>query len=409
MQKITFRKWRWIFAALEAALLLGLPFVTINGQSALRFDVPSLRLYFFGTSLAIDEFYLLLMALLFLVFLFIALTMLFGRLWCGWACPQTVLSDLTGFLDNVARAPLAARTPLIVMYLAVALLSMLVAADLIWYFVSPYEFIGMLGTSPVVMWSFVALSVIIFMDLVFIRRIFCKTVCPYAKLQSVLFDERTMLIAYDPALAPECMGCAACKHVCPVEIDIRDGLDMACISCAECIDACTRMRDKVGKGSLVDYYWGGPGPERGGLRSLLTNPMRVNVLIALMASAVFLFMLVQGVSTRPDFAAALRLDAGFSPPVKARGTAVNSYILSIRNHTESNVIYSVRSGMARIVTRREIALPPGGAGRFTIYATVDTAGGQSLPETIKIEVIAGDAPEGIIMSVAFPASEFSDE
>jgi len=391
---MTFRKWRWIFAAFEAAVLLGLPFVTINGQSALRFDVPSLRFYFFGTSIAIDESYLLLMALLFLVFLFIALTMLFGRLWCGWVCPQTVLSDLTGFLDRAWGLKRA------VLLLPVVLLSILVAADLIWYFVSPYEFISMLGTSPVILWSFVSLSLIIFIDLVFIRRIFCKTVCPYAKLQSVLFDDRTLLIAYDPAMSPECMGCAACKRDCPVDIDIRDGQDMACISCAECIDACTRMRAKVGKGSLVGYFRGRPDSEP---KSILFSPLRLNVLMALLVSAVFLLMFLEGALTRTDFEASLRLDPGFSPSVTARGVHVNSYILSIRNHTESGVTYTVRSGTARIITRQRIELPPGGAGSFTIYASVDTVTGQRTPEMIKIEVMAGGEQEGPVLNAPFPA------
>jgi len=393
MRKITFRNWRWMFAALEAAVLLGLPFVTIKGQSALRFDVPTLRLYFFGASIAIDEFYLLLMALLFLVFLFIAITMLFGRLWCGWACPQTVLSDLTGTLDRAWGLKRAG------LMLPVALFSILVAADLIWYFVSPYEFFGMLRTSPVVIWSFVALSVMVFIDLVFIRRIFCRTVCPYAKLQSVLFDDRTMLIAYDPALSQECMGCAACRHDCPVGIDIRDGLSMACISCAQCIDACTRMRAKVGKGSLVGYFQGGPGPRP---KSFVFRPLRLNALMMLMASAVFLMLFLVGALTRADFEASLSLDPWFSPPATARGVHVNSYILSIRNHTESGVTYTVHSGMARIVARQKIELPPGGAGSFTVYASVDSVTGQRPPEMITIEVMAGEAREGSVLSAPFP-------
>ena len=394
MRKMSFKKWRRIAATIEACLLLGLPFITIKGQSALRFDVPSLRLYFFGTSIAIDEFYLVLTALLFIVFLFISLTILLGRLWCGWACPQTVLSDITAFLERTSGAARA------VMYLPVAALSMLVAADIIWYFVSPYDFIGMMAESPVVLWSFIALSVIIFMDLSFIRRIFCRTVCPYAKLQSVLFDDRTMLIAYDPALAKECMGCSACKRVCPVGIDIRNGLDMACISCAECIDACTGMRAKVGRDTLVSYFRGGPDRKPEGL---ILRPLRLNLIFALLASMVFLIIFIQSSSTRADFAASVRLDSGFNPPRVAQSSHVNSYILSVRNRTRLETRYMVRSDTARISTREELRLPPGGAGTFTVYATIAGAPGQSLPERIKIEIMREGDSEGIVLEAAFPA------
>ena len=388
-----YRTWRRLAAALQAIVILGLPFVRINGQSALRFDVPSLRLHFFGTSIAIDEFYLVAAGMMFVLFLFIAITMLFGRLWCGWVCPQTVLSDLTGFMDRAVRIPAAVKS------LPVALLSMLVAADLIWYFVPPWDFIEMLGTSPVVMWSFAVLSVIIFIDLVFIRRTFCRTVCPYAKLQSVLFDSRTMLIAYDPALAGECMGCAACRRVCPIGIDIRNGLDMACISCSECIDACRRMRAKAGKGSLVGYFWGSP---EGRPASLWRAPLRFNVILALALSAVFLAIFMGGVSTRTDFAATIRLNPDFSPKIMSGSLRVNSYILSISNHTAKDALYTLGSVDARITTRDTLRLPPGGAGKFTIYAAMMAGGGQIRPERIKIELAVEGEARGMVLEAPFP-------
>lgn len=394
MSNAMFRPWRRATAFLQAAVILGLPFVTVNGQSALRFDVPSLRLHFFGTSIAIDEFYLLAAAVLFCLFLFISVTILLGRLWCGWACPQTVLSDLTGFLDRPSR------TPRVLQYLPVAALSMLVAADIIWYFVPPYEFIHMLRESPVVLWSFIVISVIMFLDLAFIRRVFCSTVCPYAKLQSVLFDDRTLLIAFDPSKEDECMGCGACRNACPVGIDIRDGLDMACISCAECVDACTLMRMKVGKNSLVGYFWGSPARRAG---RLLTGPIRLNVALLTLASAVFLTILLHGSFTRADFAATIRLNPEFSPSRQQEAIKVNSYILSIRNHSSAESSYSLRSGTAVITTRDELRVSPGGAGTFIIYAALRAGDGHLVPKMIKIEVVEDGAGEAVMLETPFAA------
>ena len=93
--------WRRLVSALEAVTILGIPFLKIRGESALRFDIPSLRLHFFGLSLWMEEFFILLIAVIFLIFLFLLITLLFGRIWCGWLCPQTVLSDLTRFMDKL--------------------------------------------------------------------------------------------------------------------------------------------------------------------------------------------------------------------------------------------------------------------------------------------------------------------
>ena len=387
--------WRRAAAALEAVLLLGLPFVNINGRSALRFDVPSLSLHFFGTTIVMDEFFLVLLASLFMTFLLIAVTILFGRIWCGWACPQTVLSDLTSVLDR------ARGLKRMSMYIPVLALSALVSADLLWYFVSPYEFVRMIGQSPLVRWTFISLAMIIFIDLAFVRRVFCRTVCPYAKMQGVLFDDRTLLIAYDPAMRGECMDCAACRRACPVGLDIREGLDMNCIGCAGCIDACAEMRAHKGKGTLVDYHWGKP---RAGRRKLLSAPFRVNAAIAIAGAISFGLLVAYMASTRPDFSAAIRFETMFSssPDRASSDIVVNTYILSISNHTGRPQTYALSSVDARIVTREELSLPPGGAGGFKVYAVADERGGRPLPETIKIEIRAGDASKGEMLEIAFP-------
>ena len=92
------RPWRRAAEWIQAAVALGLPFLRIRGESALRFDVPTLRLHAFGATVWMDEFFVVLAGSLFLLFAFLLLTVLFGRLWCGWACPQTALVDLTSFL-----------------------------------------------------------------------------------------------------------------------------------------------------------------------------------------------------------------------------------------------------------------------------------------------------------------------
>ncbi|MHB8845107.1 MAG: 4Fe-4S dicluster domain-containing protein, partial [Nitrospirota bacterium] len=221
-------------------ILVLLPFLRVNGESVLRFDIPSLRLHFFGTAIWMENFFLVLVAVLALTFLALFLTVMFGRIWCGWLCPQTVLVDCTGFMDSTRAGGAASR---FIAHLMAAIVSALIAAGLVGYFVSPYDAGALLakGGSPanIAGGSWAALAIVIFLDLVVLRRRFCATICPYAKLQGVLFDDRTLIVAFDAVRERECMHCDACVRACPVGIDIRDGLQSACIHCAECIDACS--------------------------------------------------------------------------------------------------------------------------------------------------------------------------
>ena len=344
---------------MQGGILLGLPFIQIGGNSALRFDLPSLSLHFFGARLMIDEFFIVLTALLFVLFLFMALTIMFGRLWCGWACPQTVLSDIVEFGKGPWR------------YLAALLVALIVSADIIWYFVPPYEFITMLAASPWTRWSFIVMAAILFVDLAFVRRMFCTTLCPYAKMQSVLYDERTWLIAYDPAHSHECMDCKACVCACPAGIDIRDGLKVECISCAACIDACVGRQAKKGGQSLVGYQVGDTLSTK---RHMLTHPLRVNVIIMLIASALFFALLISGAATRVDFTVSVAQDLGFTAheanaPNQLK-SLTNAYRLTIINRTGTVVAYELGVKGASVKVMDELIVEGGGAKTFDIYVTM---------------------------------------
>jgi len=327
--------WRRLAEAAQAILFLGLPFVRIGGESALRFDIPTLRLHFFGISLWMDEFFIVLIALFFFTFLIIFITQVFGRIWCGWLCPQTVIIDMTRFLD---RAKVKSAVERVMAYILIFLISIIVAADFIWYFVSPYDFFPALASrtlGSVTWWSWLVLSAVIFLNYAFLRHTWCATACPYAKLQGALFDNRTMVIGFDSRRKDECMDCRACVRCCPVSIDIRNGLNAACISCAECIDTCARNLGRQNKDSLIGYFFGSPGTT-GSL-------IRPNVIIfGSLTLLTLIFFLYLSLSRNP-------LDLTVLPNNDIRASmsdgnmVMNGYILAVENRSKDDLALSLKA------------------------------------------------------------------
>lgn len=338
-------------------VLIGLPYLQIHGESALRFDIPSLRLLFFGTSIWMADFFIILIAVIFLTFFTLFATTLFGRIWCGWLCPQTVLVDVTMFIETARRT---GSSRIMASWLAGLLVSAVVAASLIGYFVSPYDIPRVFRTgglqAQIVVVSFIVLVVLLFLDLMVLRRRFCATVCPYAKMQGVLFDDRTLVVAYDRERADECMRCGACAKVCPVNVDIRTGPHMACIHCAECVDACTERTAATGRRSLVNYTFGPAALRRTGIRT--------NLVITGTLTVVSLAFLVYLSASRVPFDVNVQLNYNETPTIGERGVT-RSYVLLLRNMGTNDLVLDLSaeaaSGEVRVIPDT-ITLPKSSTG-----------------------------------------------
>jgi len=266
---------RWLLIVI--ALIV--PFVRINGNSLFRFDVNELILYFFGLSLPINNFFFILLATLFLIFLFVTMTLMYGRIWCGWLCPQSVTMEVTSFIDKLKKGDVS-KKGLYLLYLL--LISLLISLNMVFYFVDPYRFFLLLLMEgyihPVTLGFIITLTIIIFLDIYLVRYRFCATVCPYSMIQSVLFDDYTLAVYMIPETKDECINCLACVKNCSTGIDIRQGLNSACINCAKCIDACKSVMSKRGKSSLLAYLYGLKNEK---------NFKRPTVLIGLTATFIF--------------------------------------------------------------------------------------------------------------------------
>ena len=312
------------------AILVLLPFLRIDGESAFRFDVPTLRLFFFGSVIWMEDFFIVLIAVLVFTFLILFLTIALGRVWCGWFCPQTVLVDLTSYIDRVRTNVNGGRLAGILLAVAA---SAVVSVSLIGYFVSPYELFPIIraggASATIILGSWIILYLLLFLDLVALRRTFCATVCPYAKMQGVLFDDRTLIVAFDQSRRAECMKCAACVRACPVGIDIRKGTQSACIHCADCVDACTERMAMTKRPSLIAYAFGEPAGRHGGLRISLY----LTGSLAIAALALFLYLALVRV---PFDLSVMPTYPGSSSTVADTGIT-NLYTLSIRNTGASGI------------------------------------------------------------------------
>jgi cytochrome c oxidase accessory protein FixG len=305
------------------ALFVLLPRIRIGGRPAFLIDLITREISAFGVVFRPSDGFLLMFFGLAVVLTVFLVTAMFGRVWCGWACPQTVYLEhvfrpierwLEGSpgeqrkLDEAHRlAPRRVLKWVIFAGLSFALanifLAYFVGTDRLehWVFTSPSEHLG--GFTVVA-----AVSALMFFDFAYFREQACIVACPYGRLQTVLLDPQSLIVGYDvrrgeprgkpakkklPVVAEapprgDCVDCGACVQVCPTGIDIRGGLQMECIGCAQCIDACDTVMDKLERPrGLIRYTY--QDELAGKPRKLLR--VRTVVYPVLLAAAISLFMI----------------------------------------------------------------------------------------------------------------------
>jgi len=255
------------------ALWVVLPWVKVGGHPAVFVDVETRRFFLFGATFNAQDGWLLFFPLSAFGFALVVLTALLGRVWCGWACPQTVF--LEGVYRKIERfiegsheerrkrdiGPLTAQRAARKMakHAAFLVVSALLAHVVLAYFVSLPRAFAMVRGAPsahpeAFLWM-AALTLVLYFDFSWFREQFCVVMCPYGRMQSVLLDDDSLVVGYDKArgeprgkkgkASGDCVDCGRCVAVCPTGIDIRDGLKLDCLACTACIDACDEIMDKV--------------------------------------------------------------------------------------------------------------------------------------------------------------------
>ena len=268
LEKYNWHILRRVIHVVCVAVFVALPFFNI-----MRFDIPRQRFYFAGYEFWINEFAIIFFSLLFLMFIVAAMSMLYGRVYCGYLCPQMIFSEAAFNLEEkiktfinkrFAKQSLNVRGWLnrIAVYTILGIASVFLAFVFISYFIEPRDLFGRLISFDIVTaggFAGAVVTLITFADFAFLRTTFCKTVCPYGYLQGILGDNDTLVVHYrDPKEI--CVECNKCVRVCHMGIDIRNSpYQIECIHCGECVDACKSIMGKFGEDTLVHYAWGEKG------------------------------------------------------------------------------------------------------------------------------------------------------
>lgn len=255
-------------------VLLVAPWIVIGDHPALRFDIPNRKFHLFGVTLLASDGMYLLFLFGFIVFGVFLVTALFGRAWCGWACPQTVFLEsiirpIEALIEGSPRqrkllddAPMSAgklwkKGLKYAVYLVVA---GAIGTTVVAYFIGRE---GVLDaqfdprTHPAGTAFFGVITGLLFFDFAWFREQVCVVVCPYGRFQSVLLDADSVSVNYDArrgeprgkkgSTTGDCVDCKRCLHVCPTGVDIRQGVQMECVGCMACIDACHEVMAKIGR------------------------------------------------------------------------------------------------------------------------------------------------------------------
>ena len=371
----TFMTWRWALVWLTQIVFYGLPWLTWNDRQAVLFDLGTRRFYLFGVVLYPQDFiYLtgLLIVSAYALFLFTAVA---GRLWCGYACPQTVYTEIFLWFerkiegDRVARMRLDQgpwnankvwrKTAKQVVWISFALWT---GFTFVGYF-TPIKQLAheavTLGFGPWELFWVFFYAFATWGNAGFLREQVCKYMCPYARFQSAMFDKDTLVISYDTERGDprgsrskkadpkaqglgDCIDCGLCVQVCPTGIDIRNGLQYECIGCAACVDVCDGVMEKMNypKG-LVRYATQNSMKEHLKPKDIVRRIFRPRVMIY---TAILVAMVV-GMGASLVMRSPVRVDVVRDRSSLARivedGVVENVYRLQVMNATESAQRYKV--------------------------------------------------------------------
>jgi cytochrome c oxidase accessory protein FixG len=370
-----FAGWRWALVWLTQLLFYGLPWLQWNGRQAVLFDLAARRFYIFGLVLYPQDFIYLAGLLIISAYSLFLFTAVAGRLWCGFACPQTVYTEIFMWVerrfegDRQARIKLDAapwsmnklwrRGGKQVVWLAIGLWT---GFTFVAYFTPARTLIGQAMALTLGPWEWfwgLFYGFATYGNAGYMREQVCKYMCPYARFQSAMFDHDTLVISYDPQRGEprgsrkrhtdprslglgDCIDCTLCVQVCPTGIDIRKGLQYECIGCAACIDVCNGVMDKMGSPrGLIRYVTQAGLQGHWSAARMWQRVFRPRVLVYSAVLVLIVGAFIGSLVLRSPFRADVVRDRGTLARMVEDGRIENVYRIQLMNATESTERFRV--------------------------------------------------------------------
>ena len=368
-----FARWRWLMVFITQLVFYGLPWLEWGQRQAVLFDLGARRFYIFGWVLYPQDFIYLTALLVISAFSLFLFTAVAGRLWCGFACPQTVYSEVFMWVERQFEGDRSARLRLDAAPLSFNKLWRKSGKQITWLTLSlwtGFSFVGYftpireltaavlsLGFGPWEMFWILFYSFATYGNAGFMREQVCKYMCPYARFQSAMFDKDTLIVTYDQARGEPrgarskkadatalglgaCVDCTLCVQVCPTGIDIRQGLQYECIGCGACVDVCDKVMDKVGyERGLIKFSTQNAMDNVWSWAQTLRRIFRPRVLVY--TAVLWAIIMGTGLSLwlRLPFKVDIERDRATLARIVAGGQIENVYRLQLMNAAEQNLTF----------------------------------------------------------------------
>lgn len=412
-----FRYREWVGYTLLVFLIVA-PLIRINGEPMLLFNIVDRKFVIFGSVFWPQDLHIFVFGMLIAMVCVVLFTVVYGRIWCGWTCPQTIFMELVfrrieywieGDWQQQKRLQQAERNTgwyakkglKHLIFLAISFgisnifLSYIIGVDRLWQIITDPVGQHLGGLISLVLFTLVFYAVF-----AFVREIVCTTICPYGRLQGVLLDDKSITVAYDHTRGEprghrkkgetqqlgDCVDCGLCVHVCPTGIDIRDGVQMECVNCTACIDACDAVMEKLHKPKrLIGFYTeeqieGNTDAKSGNTRAVAYSVV-LFVLLAVFGWLLFSRGQVDGTLLRAK---------GSTYQLRDDGTVSNLYSLELINKTQQDMPFELvaeEAGFSVQLVNHIAELKQGGTAQLSFFLVSNQNNIKSYKTNVKVQVL----------------------
>jgi len=423
-----YTKWRQILSYLQLTLLFGLPFVKINGNPFIQIDIIARKFILFGRPFWTADFHLFVLAMISSIVFVILFSVIYGRIFCGWICPQTIFMEMVFRRieywidgDRNQQIKLAKKgwddgeklRKRSLKFILFFFISFIIANTFLMYIIGYEEVFDMYTNHIEDNWGSI-ISLIIFTGVFFFifwwfREQACTVVCPYGRLQGVLLDRNSLVVAYDRVRGEgengrakfrkiqdreadgigDCIDCNQCVVVCPTNIDIRNGTQLDCVNCTACMDACDEVMIKIGKEPKLIGYYSEAQIEANDHEKNTFYTARVKAYTAFLAVLLFFSGFI--FSLRTDVEAIILRTRGQLFEKMANDTVSNLYNYTVVNKTNDtihfNIVLQDKPHSVQLIGIDQNTLMPGGQKEGLFKLKVPLQHLDSRSTKIKIQVV----------------------